>query len=75
MVGGLFSVENPTRYYLWVLPPVMMVQRLLGAAFCIFTMRQFGAAYIKETAMLHNIFNFHELANTWEDATEVKLIF
>ena len=73
MVGALFSVENPTRSYLWVLPPMMMVQRLVGAAFCIFTMRQFRAAYIKETAMLHKFLNFHELANTWTIAADVKL--
>ena len=38
----------------------------------ILSMEQFGAAYVKETAMLHNIFNFHEFANVWTVAADVK---
>ena len=43
LVSAFFSVENPSRSYLWVQTPLLRMQSVTGAAFTTFTMRHFGS--------------------------------
>ena len=61
--GSFFSVENPARSFLWILFFFLWLYRRAGVIFSGFTMKNFGAMYLKWTFMLHNIPTFHVLSD------------
>ena len=62
MRAGVFvSIENPFRSWLWAMPSVAAIGRQPGFGYTFLRFSDFGAAWAKPTAILHNNPCLHEL--------------